>query len=187
MIEPKTKLIILDIDGVIVYSKNALNYLYSNLFKEFGYDFDKDLIPLVYGKTDKETYQTFVSLGYDIGSYEDYRNSLSKYKQEADKYYELTPIGNTVQYLSQRYKVCVATNRIRSSAERILNKFGILNFFYYVASATEYEPKPQPDMLLACVQKANVEEKDAMFVGDTKIDELAGKKANIKTILVKFE
>ncbi|MEM3373123.1 MAG: HAD-IA family hydrolase [Candidatus Anstonellales archaeon] len=183
----KTKLIILDIDGVIIYSKNALFNLYSNVFKDFGYEFDKDLIPLIYGKTDKETYQTFSKLNYDLGSYEDYRNSIANHRHEADKYYELTPIGNTINYLSNKYKVCVATNRTKSSAERILNKFGILEYFDYVATASEYEPKPREDMLIACIEKTNSEKENTMFVGDTKIDELAGKKAGIKTILVKFE
>lgn len=185
--ELKTKLIILDIDGVIIYSKNALFNLYSNVFKDFGYEFDRDIIPLIYGKTDKETFETFLKLNYDLGSYEDYRSSIANHRYEADKYYELTPIGNTINYLSKKYKVCVATNRTRSSAERILNKFGILEYFNFIATVSEYEPKPKEDMLLACVEKTNLEKESAIFVGDTKIDELAGKRAGIKTILVKFE
>ncbi len=181
------KCIILDIDGVIIYSKNALNYLYSLILKDYGQELRKEDLTHIYGKPEPEIYQTLLRLGYHIPSYEDYLKSIEKHRNSVFTYYELTPLGSILNHLKENHTLCVATNRTRKSAERILNHFRIINLFDFIASASEFSPKPSGEMLLACIEKTRSKKQNTVFIGDTEIDRQAGEEAGIKTILVSFE
>lgn len=181
------KCVILDIDGVIVYSKNAVFHLYSEILKEQGQEFRKEDIAKIYGKTDKETHLALKELGYALPEYALYRKLADKHKEAATKFYELTPIGNVLHLLKETNTLCVATNRTDESAKRILEQFRIYGLFECVATVSKFKPKPEPDMLLHCIQSTGADKSEALFVGDTAVDKKAGEQAGIKTMIVAFE
>lgn len=184
---PKKKCIILDIDGVIIYSKNAIFHLYSEILKQQNQEFKREDVQKIYGKTDFESHAVLKSLGYKIPEYSEYRKEVEKLRSNIDSYYELTPIGNVLQHLKTTSKLCIATNRTDESANRILNKFKIKRFFDFVATVSAFNPKPDPSMILHCLKATKTDKKDALFVGDTAIDKLAGERAGVKTMIISLE
>jgi phosphoglycolate phosphatase len=81
--------------------------------------------------------------------------------------------------LRSRYKLGLATNRSATVAG-MLKYLGIGDLFHAVAScADDVRPKPAPDMLHLCVERAGVETNKAVYVGDSATDELAAKAAGI--------
>ena len=182
-----TKCIILDIDGVIVYSKKAMKKIYSEAMLGWDYKVTDRDIDTIIGMHGKDICGHFLKQCKELKTREEFRNAVKKAAPKYVDYYELTPLGNTLNFLAQKHTLCVATNRNRESAGRILEHFKIAKLFSHVASVSDHEPKPSPDMLLACVEKAGVKKEEALFMGDTEVDKLAGEKAGINTVIVMFE
>ena len=83
------------------------------------------------------------------------------------------------------YKVALATSRLRSSTERGLNHFGIIDLFDVVLTADDTPIfKPDPTPILMTMDKLGVTAEQSIFVGDTTHDVEAGLAAGVFTILV---
>jgi HAD superfamily hydrolase (TIGR01509 family) len=65
----------------------------------------------------------------------------------------------------------------------LLDKAGVLDLVRCVITADDTElKKPAPDPLLACGRQLGVSAEKNMYVGDTRVDILAGRAAGMKTI-----
>jgi len=65
-----------------------------------------------------------------------------------------------------------------------LRELSIAQFFDAVVTGGEQPRKPAPDGIIACLEKLNVTPGDTVFVGDTKADLIAGKKAGVRVIVL---
>lgn len=71
----------------------------------------------------------------------------------------------------------VVTNQTRAQAEVILPKLGFE--FDCVATMSDGEPKPAPDLLYKAIHDLKVEKSEAIFIGDALPDENAAKSAGV--------
>ncbi len=84
----------------------------------------------------------------------------------------------------RRYKLALATNR-SATVPALIEHLGLSGVFDAVASALDkVRPKPAPDILQLCLQRANVDASRAVYVGDSKIDRLAAESAGTHFIAV---
>lgn len=77
---------------------------------------------------------------------------------------------STLEQLSARYKLGVATGKARRGLERAWAQTGSGHFFSDSRCADEAESKPSPDMLLQLLDVWQVDAKDVLMVGDTVYD-----------------
>jgi HAD superfamily hydrolase (TIGR01549 family) len=81
-----------------------------------------------------------------------------------------------------RYRIGLATNR-SATIPAIIEFLGVADVFDAIASVRDkVKPKPAPDILELCLQRAGVEPVRAVYVGDSEIDRLASEAANINFI-----
>jgi HAD superfamily hydrolase (TIGR01509 family) len=81
--------------------------------------------------------------------------------------------------LRDRYKLGLATNR-SVTVSGMLEHLGISDVFHAVTScADNVRPKPAPDMLHLCLERAGVEASKAVYIGDSETDEIAAQAARI--------
>ena len=84
--------------------------------------------------------------------------------------------------LKQRYKLALATNR-SATVPALVEHLGLAGIFDAVASALDkVRPKPAPDILRLCLDRAGVDAGKAVYVGDSRIDREAAASAGMHFI-----
>ena len=84
--------------------------------------------------------------------------------------------------LKRRYKLALATNR-SATVPFLIEHLGLSGVFDAVASALDnVQPKPAPDILNLCLERAGVGAHRAIYVGDSRIDRDAAQSAGIHFI-----
>jgi phosphoglycolate phosphatase len=72
--------------------------------------------------------------------------------------------------LKQRYRLALATNRSATTLA-LIQYLGLDGVFDAVASARDkVRPKPAPDILTLCLERANTASAKAIYVGDSDVD-----------------
>jgi phosphoglycolate phosphatase len=72
--------------------------------------------------------------------------------------------------LKRRYRVALATNR-SATTHGLIEHLGLNGVFDAVASARDnVRPKPAPDIVSLCLERAGVAPERAVYVGDSQID-----------------
>ena len=84
-------------------------------------------------------------------------------------------------------KVILATSKPQEFAKRILDFFGISDFFYFVGGATMDESRSEKDDIIEYVlNQCKISPDNAVMVGDRKYDILGAHKFGIKAIGVTY-
>jgi len=79
-------------------------------------------------------------------------------------------LEETLARLSAHCPLALATNRGRTVAG-VLRHFALERFFSIWVGILDVPcPKPAPDLLLACLERAGVDARASVFVGDTSVD-----------------
>ncbi|MGH7905713.1 MAG: HAD family hydrolase [Candidatus Binataceae bacterium] len=75
-----------------------------------------------------------------------------------------------MEELRQKYRLALATNR-SSTVTALIEHLNLVGIFDAVASARDkVRPKPAPDIINLCLERAGVAPQNAVYVGDSQID-----------------
>jgi HAD superfamily hydrolase (TIGR01509 family) len=92
---------------------------------------------------------------------------------------ELIPLINKIR---PQIKTAIATNR-SDMVNGLLQEFGLNEYFDLVITSTDVKlPKPNPDSLLKILEYFQIEAHQAIYVGDSHLDELAATSAGIALV-----
>ena len=84
-----------------------------------------------------------------------------------------------LQKLRPKFKTAIATNRT-DSMRLVLNEFNLNPYFDLVVCASDVpNPKPHPDVLLRILDHFRITPQQALYVGDSRLDEAAAKAARM--------
>jgi HAD superfamily hydrolase (TIGR01549 family) len=84
-----------------------------------------------------------------------------------------------IEKLRPEYKTAIATNRT-DTINRLLSTHGLMGYFDLVVTASDVErPKPHPDSLFRVLEHFMIDPDQAIYVGDSKLDEIAARAAGI--------
>jgi HAD superfamily hydrolase (TIGR01509 family) len=93
----------------------------------------------------------------------------------------------TLQSLKDRgMKIGIVTGR-RSHGERKwleIRRLNIRRFIDAMVTGAEAPAKPSPDGVTRCIQELGLSAPECLFIGDSRIDVIAGKRAGVRTIAV---
>lgn len=93
----------------------------------------------------------------------------------------------TLQMLSERFPLGVATNRGASMPE-ILSHFGLSGYFRTVVTSRDVpRPKPHPDMLFLAAFQLGADPREIVFVGDSELDRQAARAAGSPFVAYRWE
>lgn len=173
----KIKLIIFDLDGVLVDSRplhyEALNEALKEIDKKYVINYDEHI-----AKYDGlSTTQKLHLLTQEKGLPPNLYTKIWELKQ--DKTYEI--INNTFTYDEEKrqllqqlkkdgYILYCASNCIWNSVKLMLLKKGLLEFFdYFISNEEVKNPKPCPEIYLQCISRAKVSAKEVLICEDSPI------------------
>ncbi len=95
--------------------------------------------------------------------------------------FELRPF---MMQLKRRYRLALATNR-SATVPALVEHLKLADVFDAIASALDkVAPKPAPDILRLCLDRARVAQERAIYIGDSPIDREAAEAAGVAFIAV---
>ena len=176
------KLIIFDMDGVLVDSHDAWYEAAKSLLRSWGED-------LTVGEFDARCWGIPMGTawrrnGMPIGDMKVATEMLHReYLKQADKVGLFPGVKELFALLkSKGIKTALMTNTPKWVAEKVMAKLGVE--FDALPDLSVLKPKPNPDGILIALKETGISREEAVMVGDTPTDEQAGKAAGVLTVMV---
>ena len=182
----KNKIILFDLDGTLINSTNAIVSTFKHSFNELNFNF----------KGDDENIKSLIGYPLDI-MYKELGVDESKVWDFVDAYknrYKIISKEQTtlledayeaLELASEIARVSVVTTKTRMYTMPLLEHFNIAQFFEIVTGRENVQnPKPHPEPILITLEQMNYN-KDidtVWMIGDTKLDLIAAKQANVNSI-----
>ncbi len=178
------KLILLDVDGVLIDSKLNMkmswdklksdNYVkkpFSEYFKRIGTSFKNILLDMGIKKNISKIENEYFKNSLK------YRNKIRVYKT----------VNKTLIDLQKRFKLGIVTSKKKKNTIFFLkNFFPLVHFDIICSPVPKYKSKPRPDLLNLAFRKLKIKSTHSLYVGDTLNDMLASKRAKTKFIYAKY-
>ena len=174
----KKKLILFDLDGVLINSKRNmqtawrivqsefnLKIPFNDYFSHIGEPFQK-ILKKINVKNNKEKIENL------------YRQTSANHIHEV-KFYR--GVEQTLIKLKKRkFKLGIVTSKDIYRTNAIISK--LVKFDIVSSPKKEFRGKPSPDQLLYSMAKCNCDPHETIYIGDMKVDMEAAKRANIEFI-----
>ncbi len=178
------KTLIFDCDGVMFQSKGANKAYYNNLLTTFGYPpMTQQELEFVHihkvadsiAHIFRNHHETSLEEVHLLCKKTSYTPFLKYMKMEPD----LIPFLEAVQ---SHYNLAIATNRTNTMND-LLTTFSLNEYFGKVmTAANSKKTKPAPDPLLQIIAHFNCEITEAVFIGDSSIDEETAKNCGMRFV-----
>lgn len=173
------KVVAFDCDGVMFDSIKANTEYYNQILKHFDkpplspeqFDYTHmhtgdDAIAYLF--KEKQCFKSAQNYRHQMG----YRRFISYMKPEPH-------LVSLLKWLKPRCRTAIATNRA-DTIEAVLEEFGLEEYFDRVVSSADVSrPKPDPEILNIILDHFNADSKEAVYVGDSSLDEQAAKAAGV--------
>ena len=169
------KLIIFDLDGVIINSKESMSLAWSSVRRELKtkISFKKyfDFIGLPFFQILKK-----IKFDKDYNKAHFIYNKTAIYNQSKIKLYP-----GAKKIINELYKkkiTCLVTSKSKIRTKKILKKFNLK--FDYIFCPEDIKPfKPDPNIIIKLKKKLKIDLADIIYIGDTLIDSKFAKKGGI--------
>ncbi len=185
MVQESIKLIIFDLDGTLVDAYRAIISSFNHTMQRLNYPRQDDwVIRRAVGWGDENLLKPFIKT-------KDLRKAVSLYRRHhktallKDSY--LYPkVDEVLNYLKERgYKLAVASNRPTRFSRILIRHLRLSKYFDYILCADKLSHiKPHPEILNKIMQRFSVKPRQALYIGDMTIDVQAGRRAQVKTVIV---
>ncbi len=182
------KLVIFDLDGTLVNSSKDITNALNHAIKPHGFNplTEEDTIKMV---GDGLTRLVEKLLGPDNQHIKEtvLNSFISYYTEHLSDFSKPYPMVKETLAKLDKYKKAVISNKREFLSKKLLHDLDLLRFFDTVlGSDSASEKKPSPEPIKKVLSSLKVIPEDAVIVGDSDNDILAGKKAGIKTIGVTY-
>lgn len=173
------RVVAFDCDGVLFDTVEANRAYYNHILAHFGRPaMDEHQLRYVHIHT---VQQCVAHLFADDAD----RQAAMAFRASIDygpflKYLTIEPyLKALLDWMRNRYQTAIATNRT-DTMNRLLREFGLADRFDLVVTSLDVErPKPFPDPLFKILSRFRVEPRQAVFVGDSEVDEATARAAGV--------
>lgn len=175
------KTVLFDLDGTLINSLPLIRLTFKKVFADFGIPWANGEVLKTIGLPLRE-----VAEHYTPGRVEEFLEKYTEY--QSTKHKEFTKLyPGTLETLAiiktTGYRTGVVTSKRKESAAAGMTLTG-LNGYVEIAVAVEdaAKPKPNPEPVLKALGLLSTQPEEAVYVGDSWYDVLAGKHAGVTTV-----
>jgi phosphoglycolate phosphatase/pyrophosphatase PpaX len=181
------KAVIFDFDGTLADTLPVCFYAFQAVFKEFdNLEITSEEIKAMFGPS-----ETGIIRENLLNKNVDKAIELY-YEKYSEKHLEVVPDNEEINDLllnlkSAGYKLGIVTGKARRSLDISLKCLNMNDLFDVIVTGDDvHMPKPHPEGINKALKQLNIESSEAVFLGDSDADILAGKQANVHTIGVQW-
>lgn len=181
----KIKVVVFDCDGVMFDSREANEAYYNHILSHFGKPkMNMRQCEFVHKHTATESVAHLFKDDPRAQAAEAYRKQM-RYFPFISKMHREPYLKRLLTYLRPSYKTAIATNR-SDTIGRVLEEHGLTQHFDLVVSSLDVEhPKPAPDALFKILDYFDTAAQEAVYIGDSDVDEKAARAAQVPFIAYK--
>lgn len=186
----KKKLLFFDLDGTLINTLEDLNRATNVGLEKYGYP----LRSLEETRNDigngvKKLIERSIPGGKDnpdyLGVFNEFRSYYITHYFEYSKPYKNTQ--ETLSFLKNKgYKLAIVSNKFDEGAKKLVTTFFPNIFDAIQGSIDTLNYKPYPDLVNKVLNKLNIDNKDALYIGDTEVDYETAINSNLDIILVTY-
>jgi len=184
----KEKVIIFDMDGVLIDSEPAYLEMNKKLFTQFGIEMDDENYNLLVGMPSLPMW-TMLKEKYDLINEVSEFIELEKQRMNEILDSELItkPINGIKSLLDllkeKNYKLSVASSSAKANIKFVLDKLSLKKYFDFVISGEEVaNGKPAPDIFLKVAGRLNMKSRNCIVIEDSTNGVKAAAAAGMKCI-----
>jgi len=185
--EWKTRCVIYDNDGVLFDSIESNRKLYNDLCLSMGRDpLREEEVQYIHSHT------VFEAIHFLFGHDEGLEKKVLESMKQIDLkkyivYLKMEPFLLHMLNLLKGNGILRAINTNRTtSMPHIMERFGLSPFFDMVVTALDVKnPKPHPESIEKILQRFDLKKEEAVFVGDSEVDQQTAQSAGIQFIAYK--
>lgn len=178
------RVVLFDVDGVLIDSVDANVSFFQSLLKTAGYNSPaKELLVPLSHLTMRGIIQTLTNASEEevVRIWEMGRSGTVAYPYTLLKVPQSA--ATIVKQLHKSYVLGIVTSRVREGIYAAPSLAKLENYFQVtVAYQDTKEHKPHPEPLLLACKQLKVSPEEAVYIGDSASDIIAGKAAGMKTI-----
>jgi phosphoglycolate phosphatase len=183
----KTRCVIFDCDGVLFDSLEANTKLYNRLCALVGRaPLEQKEMMYVH------THTVYQALHFIFGKDDVLEKKALELLKQVDLrdyivYLKMEPhLLQTLGRLKEKGIIRVVNTNRTTSMKHVMDRFDLWPFFDMVVTALDVKnPKPHPESVEKILQAFNLKREDALFVGDSDLDQQAAASAGIKFVAYK--
>ena len=180
------KAVLFDLDGTLINTNDLILKSFKHTFKTIlDLEPTEEEITMNYGRPLQEIFKS-----YDENRIEEMINCYRKINLELhdDECKEFADVDLMLQTLKNKgIKIGVVTSKKSDMAERGAKLMGIFKYFdTFITPEVTIRHKPEGEPVLKACENLGVSPGEALMVGDSPYDILAGKNAGAKTCGVKY-
>ena len=173
------QLVIFDCDGVMFDTSNANTQYYNHILNHFGKpQMTREQFAYSHMHTVDQALAHLFGDAAELAAAKDYRKQMSYLPFLA--YMQIEPdLKPLLKRIRPPCKTAIATNRT-DTMNRVLENHGLKPLFDLVVTALDVRhPKPQPDQLVKILDHFACQPTQAIYVGDSELDQKAARAAGI--------
>jgi HAD superfamily hydrolase (TIGR01509 family) len=178
----EVKVVAFDCDGVLFDTERSNRAYYNEILNHLGKtDMTPEQFAYVHSHTLNESLAHLFSDEKSLAEAYAYRKTL-----QYSKFYPLMEIEpglvSLLKKLRPQRKTAIATNRT-DTIYGLIEAFEIRGHFDFVVSSSDVRlPKPHPDALLKILEHFKIRPDQALYVGDSNVDQSAATSAGIRLV-----
>lgn len=179
------KAVLFDVDGTLLDTAEWILQAYLSVGESRGTPLSREVVlrEMEMGHTLRDTY----ALLFPGSDFNELREAHRKFQDaRMDLVHPFPRVFETLQKIKESgISLCTITNRLRSSSIQTMTHTGIIDYFDFLCCADDVlRTKPDPEHVYAALRPFSIEPKDAVVVGDSAADILAGQRAGTITVAV---
>lgn len=175
----ETRIVIFDCDGVMFDTAGINKAYYNRVLAHMGRpEMTEEMFAYVHAHTGDESISYLFDDEESFNAAQAFRKTLNY--MEFIPSMEIEPhLKPLIRELRPRFKTAIVTNRT-DTMPAILSEFELKEYFDMVVTAWDVErPKPSPEGLLKVLNHFRLSPCEALYVGDTPVDEAAASAAGV--------
>ncbi|MGA8181080.1 MAG: HAD family hydrolase [Desulfobacterales bacterium] len=173
------KVVAFDCDGVMFDTTNANMAYYNEILKHLGRPaLTSEQFAYCHSHTADQSIAHLFDDDHSFKKAQRYRKNMSYIPFL--KYMVLEPyLKPLLEMLRPIYKIAIATNR-SDTMDQVLSEHQLEGYFDLVVSSMDVDrPKPYPDPLIKILEYFEINANNALYVGDSELDQMAAKAAGV--------
>ena len=181
----KLKLIVFDLDGVLINSLPNMIYSWNKVRRKFKID---NQFTEFYKFIGLEFYEILENLKIKKKDFLKIKKAYSKFSNEGSNRIKLYKnVKKTLLKLNKITPLAILTSKDKARTKKILKKLlSEINFQSVQSPTKKFRSKPSSDLLLKLIAENNLNLDQVLFVGDSVYDYQMAKRSHVKFVYAKY-